>query len=77
MKLKAWRKKHNLSMEKAKAVLGLSQPSISRIERGRQWPDKETMQQILDRTDGEVTPNDFVHDDDLPPTRSEMRGAMS
>lgn len=73
MKLKAWRKTKKLSMEKAKAVLGLSQPSISRIERGLQWPDKDTMQQIMDRTDGAVTPNDFVHDDEPPQTASEMR----
>lgn len=74
MKLRDWRKNRNLTMAQAVEVLGLSQPSISRIERGEQWPDKDTMQQIMDRTDGEVTPNDFMSDETPPPV-TEMRGA--
>lgn len=77
MKLRDWRKKRNLTMAEAVDILGLSQPSISRIETGKQWPDKQTMQQIMDRTDGEVTPNDFVIDDDETPPSSEMGAALS
>lgn len=59
MKLKAWRKSRKLNMVEAVKVLGISQSSISRIERGRQWPDKDTVQKIVDRTDGQVTPDDL------------------
>ena len=68
MKLRDWRKnRRKLTMAQAVDVLGLSQSSISRIERGEQWPDKDTMQQIMDRTDGEVTPNDFMLESTSPP----------
>lgn len=67
MKLRDWRKTRNLTMAQAVEVLGLSQPSISRIERGEQWPDKGTMQQIMERTGGEVTPNDFMLEPAAPP----------
>ena len=62
MRLRDWRKTRNLTMAQAVDVLGLSQPSISRIERGEQWPDKGTMQKIIDRTNGEVTANDLMTD---------------
>lgn len=60
MKLRDWRKQRNLTMAEAVEILGLSQPSISRLERGEQWPDKTTIQRIIERTDGEVTANDFL-----------------
>ena len=71
MKLRDWRKQRHLTMAEAVAILGISQPSISRIERGEQWPDKDTMQQIIDRTDGEVTPNDFFIDPTPAPEENE------
>lgn len=72
MKLRDWRKSKNLTMAEAVEILGLSQPSISRIERGEQWPDRETAQQIMARTDGAVTPNDLIID--APP---ETEGAAA
>lgn len=72
MKLRDWRKnRRKLTMAEAVDVLGLSQSSISRIERGEQWPDKATMQQIVDRTAGEVTPNDFFIDPTPAPEENE------
>lgn len=59
MTLTEWRKAKNLTMTGAADVLGISQSSISRAEAGKQWPDKETLELIFQRTGGAVTPNDF------------------
>lgn len=60
MKLKDWRKDQHLTMAEAGTLLGLSQPSLSRIEAGKQWPDRPTMERIQEVTKGAVTPNDFI-----------------
>lgn len=62
MKLKDWRKGRKLTMEAAGEILGLSQASLSRIEAGKQWPDRPTMERIQTATDGAVAPNDFIHE---------------
>lgn len=41
-------------------LVGLSQSTISRIEAGKQIPDRDVMRKIFEITDGTVTPNDFV-----------------
>lgn len=41
-------------------MLNLSQSSISRIETGKQWPDRETVEAVRALTDGAVTANDFL-----------------
>lgn len=61
MNLKDWRKQNGLSMERAAEILDLSQSTISRIEAGKQWPDKATVLKIVELTDGLVTANDFVN----------------
>jgi transcriptional regulator with XRE-family HTH domain len=60
MTLTEWRSKEGLTMTQAAELLGLTQPTISRIEAGKQWPDKDTMTAIIERTGGAVTPNDFI-----------------
>lgn len=75
MKLRDWRKKHDLTMVQAAPRLGISQSSISRIETGEQWPDRETMQKIIEGTAGEVTADDFMPDEPRPDA-SELRGVL-
>lgn len=44
------------------AKIGVSQPHVGRIRKGRVWPQKDTMERILIVTGGRVTPNDFLSD---------------
>lgn len=60
MTLNEWRALKGLTMQKAGAVLGISQPTISRLESGKQKPDWRTLGLLMERTDGAVTPNDFI-----------------
>ncbi len=40
--------------------IGLSGASVSRLKRGLQWPDKDTVRRIEVATGGQVTANDFA-----------------
>lgn len=40
--------------------IGLSGASVSRLKRGQQWPDKDTVRRIEMATGGQVTANDFA-----------------
>lgn len=40
--------------------VGLSGASVSRLARGIQWPDKDTVRRIELATGGDVTANDFA-----------------
>lgn len=59
--LRAWRKAERLSIEKASSQLGISSASLSRIERGEQWPDRSLLGRIVELTRGEITPNDIAN----------------
>lgn len=60
MTLTEWRERENLTMQQAADRLGLSQPSISRLESGKQRPDWGTLETLREKTGGAVTPNDFL-----------------
>lgn len=60
MTLTEWRKLRDLTMAQAAAMLDLTQPTISKIEAGKSWPDKSTLERIFQLTEGAVTPNDFL-----------------
>jgi transcriptional regulator with XRE-family HTH domain len=60
MKLRDWRKAENMTGAELAPLLGLSQGSLSKIETGKQWPDRETMERIVAVSDGAVTANDFL-----------------
>ena len=62
MKLRDWRKLRGLTTTEAAQLLGLSQPTISRIERGQSWPNRVTMERIAVVTENAVTANDFVQE---------------
>jgi len=71
--LRNWRKQNNLTLEEASAALAVSVGSLSRIERGEQWPDRSFFERLAKATSGEVTANDF-----LPDQRSlKRRGAAA
>lgn len=58
--LRTWRKKRDLTIEEMAERLGVSVGSLSRIERGEQWPDREFFERMSNETAGCVTANDFV-----------------
>lgn len=60
MDLKTWRESRGLTRTDAAPVLGVTQPSLSRIERGEQWPDPETIEKIIRNSGGLVTAEDLV-----------------
>lgn len=62
MNLTEWRKQNDLTMTEAAKRLGVSQATISRLESGKHWPDRATIQKIIKRTKGGVTPNDFINE---------------
>ena len=57
--LRTWRRSNGLTIEQMAERLGVSVGSLSRIERGEQWPDREFFGRMVTETSGEVTPNDF------------------
>lgn len=67
MRLAEWRKAEGLSQEELAEMLGVTQPTISAVER---WPvnsipGRELMIAIYRVTNGIVTPNDFYNLPDL------------
>lgn len=71
MKLKDWRAREGLSLEAAGERLDLSHATLSRIERGKNYPDRETVQKIFDRTNGEVTLHDWFTEGGKPISQGE------
>jgi transcriptional regulator with XRE-family HTH domain len=57
--LRTWRKAQKITLGELSKRLGMSDASLSRIERGEQWPDRETIQRIVDETNGDVSINDL------------------
>lgn len=60
MKLRIWRQNNEITLVNLALQLGISTASLSRIERGQQWPDKETMQAIVKVTKGAVKADSFL-----------------
>jgi transcriptional regulator with XRE-family HTH domain len=58
--LRTWRKSRGLTIEAVARDLDISGASLSRIERGEQWPDRAMMIRIVDLTNGDVRADDFL-----------------
>ena len=58
--IRTWRKQRDLTQEQMADLLGVSASSLSRMERGEQWPDREFFEKLISVTDGAVTANDFL-----------------
>lgn len=59
-KLRTWRREAGLTIEAVAAKLRVSVGSLSRIERGEQWPDRQFFERMASLTNGDVTANDFL-----------------
>jgi DNA-binding XRE family transcriptional regulator len=66
MRLAEWRKQEGYNQQQLADALGVTQPTISYVERANdpQMPQPDLMRRIYALTRGAVTPNDFY---DLPP----------
>lgn len=58
--IRTWRKERDLTQEQMAESLGISVGSLSRIERGEQWPDRDFFLRLADLTAGSVTANDLL-----------------
>jgi transcriptional regulator with XRE-family HTH domain len=61
MKLYEWRKKENKTQQEVADALGVFQSVIQKWESGETIPRAESMQKIVEYTNGEVQPNDFYN----------------
>lgn len=62
-KLRAWREGRGLTGTQLGEKIGITQGQVSRLEKGLHRPDWKTLDNIIELTNGAVTPNDFA---DLP-----------
>lgn len=62
--LTAAKKSKSMTEEKFAALLGISQPQVNRLRKGKSWPSKDLMAAIRRHTDEMVTPNDWVPQSD-------------
>ena len=58
MNLLEWRKAKDLTMAEAAEVLGIPQPTISRIEAGVHLPNSATISKLITNSSGEITAAD-------------------
>lgn len=60
MKLADWLKQHDVTQAQFADDIGVSKGAVSGYCNGAGWPEKKTAEKIFARTDGAVTPNDFL-----------------
>jgi len=58
--LRTWRKANNKTLGEMARLIGVSDASLSRIERDEQWPERQIFERIAEVTAGQVTANDFL-----------------
>jgi transcriptional regulator with XRE-family HTH domain len=57
--LRAYRQAAGISLAVLAAQCATSTATISRIERGEQWPERELIRRLIDATGGKLSFNDF------------------
>jgi len=67
--LRTWRKAQKLTLEDLAPKLAVSVGSLSRIERGEQWPDREFFERLPHVTG--ITADELIASLPLAPTPSE------
>jgi hypothetical protein len=59
MTLKQWLEGRNMEPRDFAPLIGRTPEAVRRYVAGERIPDRETMPLIVNRTEGQVTPNDF------------------
>jgi len=62
-KLKAWRRKKELSVHAVAEMLGVTPSAVSNWETGIRRPHKRYWKKLVELTDGEITLEDFLTED--------------
>lgn len=57
---RAYRRSAGFTLNEMARKLGVTAASLSRIERGEQWPDRKFFERVHAMTKGAVTPNDLI-----------------
>lgn len=60
MRLTDYLDAHSITDAEFGSRIGLSQPQVSKLRRGKHWPQRETMERIREATGGAVTADDFL-----------------
>lgn len=63
-KLREYRKRNRISLEKLGEIVGVKKATLSRIENGTRSPSLGLVRRLCEATGGELTPNDFVLGDE-------------
>lgn len=71
--LRDYRKAAKITLDDMAPKLGVSVGSLSRIERGEQWPDREFFERLQVVTEGKVTADDMISN----PAPSPEQGAAA
>lgn len=58
--LRSFRKSKGIRLHQMAESLEVSVATLSRIETGKQWPDRSFFERVAEATAGQVTANDFV-----------------
>lgn len=58
--LRSFRKSQGIRLHQMAEKLSVSVATLSRIETGKQWPDRAFFERVVSVTNGQVTANDFV-----------------
>ena len=58
--LRAYRQKHDITLEQLAKSVGTSKGFLSKIENGRQAPSLSLIKRLVAATQGTVTANDFL-----------------
>ncbi|MCA6108157.1 helix-turn-helix domain-containing protein [Bradyrhizobium cenepequi] len=65
MKLTDWLRREERRRSAFAASVGVSPATITGLCNGTVWVGRELAKRILDETNGEVTPNDFLFEEQL------------
>lgn len=60
--LDAWLESNGKTREWLAEVAATTEPTISRVVTGKQWPSRSLAQRLTRITKGAVTPNDFLQE---------------
>lgn len=60
MRLKDWLRTNEMRGSDFAELVGVTPSAVTQLLQGRTWPTRWTAKKIFERTNGQVTPNDFL-----------------
>lgn len=59
-KIREWREKHGISQEELAKKLGVTQEAVSYWENGKKHPKRSTFKKLIEISNGEIKPEDYL-----------------